>query len=143
MLLLAAGLTSLIGYWYRLFPLNPYARIVGLIPLVILVIALSFSGIARYVYGYHYSTNQAALFNKDIALLPKDTTELIVSPSERPFYEAVAKYRTDISIVSRPTAPSYVVTREARSQFGGYQIDKIITNGYKNDSDRLYIYKKM
>ncbi len=30
-LLLAAGLTSLIGYWYRLFPRNPYARVAGLI----------------------------------------------------------------------------------------------------------------
>ncbi|HRQ86905.1 MAG TPA: hypothetical protein PLY16_02230, partial [Candidatus Saccharibacteria bacterium] len=51
-LMLAAGLTSLIGYWYRLFPLNPYARVAGLIPIVVLVGTLIFSGLERYFYGY-------------------------------------------------------------------------------------------
>lgn len=142
MLLLAAGLTSLIGYWYRLFPLNPYARIVGLIPLVILVFALSISGLARYVYGYHYSPNQAALFSKDLALLPKDTVQLIVSDKEKDFYKAIAKYRTEIVLVTTPTADTYVVTREARSAYSGYEIERIITNSNKQDADRLYVYKK-
>jgi len=142
MLLLAAGLTSLIGYWYRLFPLNPYARITGLIPIVILVFALSVSGLARYVYGYHYSSTQAALFSKDLALLPSDTRELIVSDDEKPFFTAVAKYRQDISIVPAPTADTFVVTRDARKNFDGFNIDRIITNGHTNDSDRLYVYKK-
>jgi len=142
MLLLAAGLTSLIGYWYRLFPLNPYARITGLIPIVILVFALSVSGLARYVYGYHYSPTQAALFSKDLTLLPSDTRELIVSDDEKPFFTAVAKYRQDISIVPAPTADTFVVTRDARKNFDGFKIDRIITNGHTNDSDRLYVYKK-
>ncbi|MES2631094.1 MAG: glycosyltransferase family 39 protein [Patescibacteria group bacterium] len=142
MLMLAAGLTSLIGYWYRLFPLNPYARIAGLIPIVILVFALCISGLFRYIYGYHYSTNQAALFSKDLALLPKDTTELIVSEDERAFFEAVAKYRDSLSVVTTPSADVFVVTREARTDFPGFEIDKIITNGHTDSSDRLYIYKK-
>jgi len=142
MLMLAAGLTSLIGYWYRLFPLNPYARITGLIPIVILVFALSVSGLARYVYGYHYSAQQVALFNKDIALLPNDTKELVVSDTERDFYGAVAQYRDDISIVTAPTGNSFVVTRDARQSFEGFKIDRIITNGHSKDADRLYIYKK-
>lgn len=141
-LMLAAGLTSLIGYWYRLFPLNPYARIVGLIPLIVLVLALSLSGLARYIYGYHYNPTQAALFSKDLALLPKNTTELIVSNDERDFYEAVAKYRTELSIVTTPTGNSFVVTRQARTNFEGYIVDKIVTNGHAHDADRLYIYKK-
>ncbi len=142
MLLLAAGLTSLIGYWYRLFPLNPYARILGLVPLVILVFALSISGLARYVYGYHYNPVQASLFSKDLRLLPKDTTELVVSNSEKDFYKSVAKYRTNILLVDTPTSNTYVVTREARSAYGGYEIERIITNGNSTDADRLYVYKK-
>ncbi|MDB5162435.1 MAG: conserved rane protein of unknown function [Candidatus Saccharibacteria bacterium] len=142
MLLLAGGLTSLIGYWYRLFPLNPYARIVGLIPIVILVFALSFSGLARYVYGYHYSPNQTTLFSKDLALLPQDTKQLIVSEDEHDFYSAVTKYRKDLSVVSEPSENTFAVTRDARKSFEGYGIDKIITNGLSKDSDRLYIYKK-
>ncbi|MFZ1302195.1 MAG: glycosyltransferase family 39 protein [Candidatus Microsaccharimonas sp.] len=143
MLLLAAGLTSLIGYWYRLFPFNPYARITGLIPLIILVFALSISGLARYVYGYHYSPNQASLFSKDLALLPKDTRELIVSNDERAFYTAVAKYRDDLKIVELPSGNTFVMTRTARTNFDNYQIYRIITNGYTNESDRLYVYKKI
>lgn len=142
MLMLAAGLTSLIGYWYRLFPLNPYARITGLVPIVILVFALSVSGLARYVYGYHYSTTQATLFSKDISLLPKETKELIVSDTERDFYKAAAQYRKGLSVVTAPTGNSFVVTREARKPFEGFQINRIITNGQSKESDRLYVYKK-
>jgi len=142
MLLLAAGLTSLIGYWYRLFPLNPYARITGLIPIVILVFALSVSGLARYVYGYHYSPNQASLFSKDLALLPSNTNELIVSADEKDFYNAVAQYREGLSVVTQPTTDMFVVTRDARKAFDGFEVSRIITNSHTNDSDRLYIYKK-
>jgi hypothetical protein len=142
MLLLAAGLTSLIGYWYRLFPLNPYARITGLIPIIILVFALSVSGLARYVYGYHYSPTQAALFSKDLALLPKDTKEMVVSDDEKDFYNAVAQYREGIKVVAKPTADMFIVTRDARKNFEGYEVNRIITNSHTNDADRLYIYKK-
>jgi len=142
MLMLAAGLTTLISFWYRLFPFNPYARITGLIPIVILVFALSVSGLARYVYGYHYSPTQASLFSKDLQLIPKETEQLVVSDTERPFYEAVAEYRETLSVVSTPTNDSFVVTRDARKAFDGYSISRIITNGHSNDSDRLYVYKK-
>lgn len=143
MLMLAAGLTSLIGYWYRLFPLNPYARIVGLIPIIVLVFALSVSGLARYIYGYHYSPNQVALFSKDLALIPSETNELVVSEAQKPFYTAVSKYRTNLTIVAQPSADMFVVTREARSsEYGGYEIQRIITNGHSTDADRLYTYKK-
>jgi 4-amino-4-deoxy-L-arabinose transferase-like glycosyltransferase len=142
MLLLAAGLTSLIGYWYRLFPLNPYARITGLIPIVILVLALSISGISRYVYGYHYSANQAALFSKDLALIPKDTKELVVSADQFDFYKSVAEYKDNLSVSTSPKSDSFTATRDARKAFEGYSISKIITNGHTDESDRLYVYKK-
>jgi hypothetical protein len=142
MLLLAAGLTSLIGYWYRLFPLNPYARAAGLIPIVILVFALSVSGLYRYIYGYHYSPSQAGQFSKDLALIPKGTKELVVSADERDFYQAVAEYRKGLSVVTVPTGNMFVVTRDARTTFDGFTIYRIITNGTTDNADRLYIYKK-
>ena len=142
MLLLAAGLTSLISYWYRLFPFNPYARITGLIPIIILVMALSISGLSRYIYGYHYNSIQATLFSKDLTLLPDDTKQLIVSDKQRPFYIAVAKYQTNIQVVTQPADDTVVVTRDARKTIPGYEINRIITNGFENESDRLYVYKK-
>jgi hypothetical protein len=142
MLLLAAGLTSLIGYWYRLFPLNPYARVAGLVPIVILVFALSVSGMARYIYGYHYSGTQAPLFSKDLGLIPKNTKQLVVSTDEREFYQAVAKYETNLELVTVPTDDMFTATRDGRASFEGYQIDRIVTNGFTEQADRLYVYKK-
>ena len=142
-LLLAAGLTSLITYWYRLFPLNPYARIAGLIPIIILVVTLIGSGLDRYVYGYHYSPTTAVNFSKDLKLLPKDTKHLVVSQTELPFYTAVAHYRGGLTVSTTPTSDQFVISRDARSTIvDSYEITKIITTTYSKDSDRLYVYKK-
>jgi len=145
-LLLAAGLTSLITYWYRLFPLNPYARIAGLIPIVILVFTLIGSGLDRYVYGYHYSPTTAVNFSKDLRLIPKDTKHLVVSPTEQAFYMAVSHYRDGLIVTSdvNSSTDTLTATRAARSVIPAeYAIDRIITTTYSKDSDRLYIYKKV
>lgn len=142
MLMLAAGLTSLIGYWYRLFPLNPYARIAGLIPIIILVGTLIITGVARYAYGYHYSSEAAPLFSQDLRLLPVDTKQLVVSDDELAFYSAVAEYRDNLSVVTSPTAADIVVTRAARSQVNGFNVTQIITSPLTNDSDRLYVMQR-
>lgn len=146
-LLLAAGLTSLIAYWYRLFPLNPYARIAGLIPIVILVVALIGSGLDRYIYGYHYSPTTAVNFSNDLRLIPKDTKNLVVSSSELPFYQAVAHHKKGLSVGTTQSLLStddFVATRAAKKQTpNGYMISRIITTTYSNNSDRLYVYKKI
>jgi hypothetical protein len=142
-LLLAAGLTSLITYWYRLFPLNPYARIAGLIPIVILVVTLMGSGLDRYVYGYHYAPTTATNFSKDLSLLPRDTEYIVVTKDELPFYSAVAHHKEGLSVTTTPLTDEFAATRAARDSIGeGYEVTQIITTAYSNDSDRLYIYKK-
>lgn len=141
-LMLAAGLTSLISYWYRLFPLNPYARIAGLIPIVILVAVLITSGLGRYIYGYYYSPEVAPLFSKDLTLLPKDTKELVVSKDELPFYSAIAKYHDGLKVFTKPSSNVFVVTRDARSSIKGYEVKQIITNSRTEQSDRLYVMQR-
>jgi len=142
-LLLATGLSSLLGYWYRLFPRNPYARIAGLIPLIILVAALVLSGLERYVYGYHYDQYTVPNFSKDLSLVPKSTKQLVVTDDQVAFYNAVAKYKKDISIVTVPTADTFVATRAANHPYPGYVIDRILTTDTLNDADRMYVYKKV
>ena len=143
MLLLAAGLTSLISYWYRLFPHNPYARVAGLVPIVILVFALIATGLSRYVYGYHYSPDIAPLFSNDLRILPKDTKQLVVSEQELPFFTSVAAYRDGLEAVTSPTAETITATRAARTQIPTtYEIIDIVTSSRSSEADRLYIYKK-
>ena len=142
-LLLAAGLTSLIYYWYRLFPLNPYARVAGLVPLIILVAALIGSGLDRYVYGYSYAPEVATTFSKDLSLLPENTALLVVSEDEQPFYEAVSRYENDRFAVSlEPTVAEFTATAAARE--AGFEteseITRIITNPYSQDAARFYQY---
>lgn len=141
-LMLSAGLTSLIGYWYRLFPLNPYARIAGLVPIVILVGALIVTGLTRYVYGYHYSPQVVPLFSNDLALLPKNTTSLIVGDKERPFYQAVSKYRKNLVVEVAPMAQTITVSNTTYRDFPNYTISRIITNPRANDSDRWYVMER-
>lgn len=140
-LMLAAGLTSLIGYWYRLFPFNPYARVAGLIPIVVLVGTLIFSGLERYFYGYHYDPRTSAHFSQDVSLLPRHPAEIVVGEDEKAFYAVVAKH-SDLTLVDSPSSDSFVATREAKGDYEGYYVSQIITNSRQADADRFYIYKK-
>lgn len=144
MLMLAAGLTSLIGYWYRLFPLNPYARIIGLIPIVILVGSLITTGIVRYAYGYHYSPILASLYSNDLRLMPTETTQLVVGDDEKDFYQAVAKANETYQVVDRPTADTVTVSRAAQADFDsrGYEIQRIVTSARSTDANRFYVYQR-
>jgi 4-amino-4-deoxy-L-arabinose transferase-like glycosyltransferase len=142
-LLLAAGLTSLISYWYRLFPLNPYARVAGLLPIGMLVFALILTGVDRFAYGYHYSPNIASNFSRDVDLLPKGKQTVLVSADERPLYDALAKYRADLTITQSATADTLIATRAARMNVPmDYAVTRIVTNPYAQDADRFYQYQK-
>jgi hypothetical protein len=142
-LLLASGLNGLLSHWYGLFPKNPYARVGGLVPIVILVVVLVLSGLNRYIYGYFYDPNIVPNFSKDISLIPKGNQDLIVSTNEQPFYNVVAKFNKQITITSVPTGNNVLVSHDAKQNLTGYTLERIITNSYSNSSDRFYLYKKL
>ncbi|MFZ2125797.1 MAG: glycosyltransferase family 39 protein [Candidatus Saccharimonadales bacterium] len=143
-LLMALGLDTLLGYWYGLFPRNPYARVAGLVPLVVLVSVLVVSGLARNIYGYQYDPDIVANFSKDISLLPGDTKTLVVSNDQYDFYRIIADGNKQLTVMTAPNSTdSFAATREAKNDFKGYQIDKIITTYTSNNADRFYLYKKI
>lgn len=142
-LLLCSGLGYLLGHWYGLFPRNPYARVAGLIPLIVLVGALVLSGLERYVYGYHYDPSTVSNFSNDLSLLPKDTKQLIVSNKQLPFYSVVTKHDKGLTIIQTPTSSTFTATSEAKAKYNGYVINRIITSPRATDADRFYIYKKI
>lgn len=142
LLLLAAGLDWLLKHWYGMFPRNPYARIGGLIPIVILVSALIFTGMNRYIYSYKYDPVIVPSFSKDITLLPVETSRLVVARSEFDFYRVVAKYNKKLIVTTSPAGNSFLATRAAKNNFKGYNIVRIITSANSNESDRFYLYQK-
>ncbi len=141
-LLLATGLSSLLGFWYTLFPRNPYARVAGLIPLVALVAALVLTGLERYSYGYHYDPQTVQNFSHDLSLIPKDTRTLVVSDGQLPFFRIVEAHTKNLTVTTQPTDKTFVVTRAAKKSFEGYRVERIITSATYQDADRLYVYKK-
>ncbi len=147
-LLLAMGVYTLITYWYRLFPKNPYARIVGLIPLTILVVSMTLSGVERYMYGYHYDPMIARNFSQDIKLLNKQirqtgTLTLVVSQGEKSFYDVVAKYNSKLTVTPTITMTGPVLVTNAAKKISPItaEPDLVITDRQSADADRFYLYK--
>lgn len=149
LLLLATGLEYLLSSWYRIFPRNPYARVAGLVPLVILVGGLVASGVERYVYGYHYDPQTATAFSRDLSLLQHDDVSkgsapatLVVTKDEEPFYAAVAAMQDNSLTVTTgmPTENTFVATRAANQQINNPDISRIIVDSRSNAADRFYVY---
>ena len=151
-LLLASGLSYLFDYWYGLFPKNPYARIAGLLPLVVLVGGLVLSGLDRYSYSYTYAGAAVTKFTDDISLLHEavknnDTsTVVVVSPDELAFYKAAtARMRNNVTTVSAQPDLSnnkIIVSGLADNAIPeGKELDRILTSPKKAQSDRFYVYK--
>jgi hypothetical protein len=148
-LLIAMGVSTLLGNWYQLFPRNPYARLAGLLPLTVLIGGMVFSGIDRYMYGYTYDPLTANHFSSDLRLLnnqlsqQKDATTLIVSQDERAFYEVAAKNYDNIT-VSTQLPKKYntaIISRAAYQPNKNISPALIVADSTANDADRFYIYK--
>lgn len=142
LLALATGLSALLRIWYTLFPLNPYARIAGLLPLVVLVLSLTIFGIGRYEYGYRYAPDIVAHYSNDLELLPRNTSTIVVAPEEKPFYTALAKYNKDLRVVDTPPSSNDFTTTGAMRQ-SDLTPSRIITDGRESNSARYYVYSNV
>lgn len=150
-LLMGMGISVLLSHWYQMFPQNPYARIAGLLPLAVLIGGMVFSGLDRYMYGYHYDPSTASNFTRDLDLineqLAKDDrgkTTIISSKEEAPFYQVVADHTKDLEVlISVPSAPSgtTITTHDSGKKLAPQQLTRIITDTTYLHADRFYIYK--
>jgi len=149
-LLMAMGMSTLLSNWYRLFPLNPYARMAGLVPLAVLIGGMVLSGVDRYMYGYQYDPQTAGNFSQDLRLVNKQLrdetrgkTALVVSEKEVPFYNVVARHQKDVTVAPANVpvvAPTIIVSHEAYTKSANMPW-RIVTDGMSSDADRFYIYK--
>jgi len=153
LLLTGYGIDFLIRYWYRLFPRNPYARVVGLIPIVILITTLTLSGLDRFVYGYLYSPSSARQASSDLAILsselrknPKQPVVLLVASDELAFYNAARRYNPEWNIHDVTTtdpgkkAQLVIASHDAARQAETIPT-AILTSPLHAQADRFYLYK--
>lgn len=104
-LYMAIGVETLIREWYKLFPLNPYARLAGLVPLVILLGGIMISNSAQYFYGYFYGTPNVVYkqqLEETNKIINKSGDEkpvhVVVVTNELPFYDLLRRDHKNVTL---------------------------------------------
>lgn len=147
LILTITGLQSLIQTWYTIFPQNPYARVLGLIPISFFVISLLLTSLNNFRQSYIYSPEIVSNFNQDLKLLAENSDKnrvLMVSENEKAFYEILEKQKS-AKIVSGFSDEEIIVSRAAFEKIEipkNYKIKKIIVSERKDNADRFYILTK-
>jgi hypothetical protein len=163
MLLGAIGMQSLFRYWYDLFPRNPYARVFGLLPLLLLIASVINLNYQRYFTGVPYARASAQQFNSDALILHETLTTktyrdhrivLVTSPERKALYQidsAIAKNLqvvTATEFVPNPETRDVIVDSKAAAGLAPAQTAHLSTsptllvNDRKDDALRFRIYSQ-
>ncbi len=147
-ILVAHGVKYLIEKWYGLFPENPYARIVALLPLTVLFGVMIISGLMQYYYGYHYNPNVADELSDSLGILRDNLTdETLVVSDDYEFYK-ILEASTDVWVVTSEEfsklteAPPRVASLQqpVENLVEEYHLSRLITSPKRDNSDILYLY---
>lgn len=156
-LLIATGIDYILWYWYGLFPHNPYARIAGLIPLIVLIGGIVVMGASRYFYTFSHDPNAINPISKDLTIVSStirtmnQPAVLVVDQSEKPFYDVFASVNrlplqvettSDVLFKKQYANKNILATRKSAPVNQNRIPTRIVANSRATtDSDRLYIYK--
>ncbi len=154
LLMIAMGINTLIAEWYRIFPHNPYARILGLIPLSVIVAGVAISGISRYTLNYHYNPEVVHGFTSDVRLL-KDVVKrsgatseapinVVVGKKDREFYQLFANYDRRFVVSDDPQSVPLPFIRSGDTPQSADHVSRqpsyISVNARSQDGARFYLY---
>lgn len=160
----AIGIQSLFRYWYDLFPRNPYARVFGLLPLVLLIGSVATLNYQRYFTGMAYTKSTVSLYSPD-AILLHDTIAsksyrdqritLVVSPDKKELYSIdknIAKNLTVVTpseFVMKANANNIIVSTPAMAQLTPGQklllptnTTSMLVSDRKEDALRFRVYSQ-
>lgn len=149
-LYLAIGLETLIREWYTLFPKNPYARMVGLIPLVVLLGGIMLSNVAQYFYGFFYGTpttqyyQQVGSIRHELSspLLKNHPATLVTRGDHHAFYDLLRRDYPKLSVVSmmnQPITQPTLVQDGATFASGVNPAPHTIITSYKTHDDQVIL----
>lgn len=147
-ILTAAGIESIIQKWHSLFPENPYAHIVGTLPVVAVILFIVFADLSHFIFGYHYTPAVANNFNNDITLISEnlESGTILIMPADHPDYEfyRLLEHKQNITIMQEiPDRDNLsIATIGEPSTDENLKLKRIITSPKKLNSARLYIYEK-
>ncbi len=148
-ILTTAGIESIIQKWHSLFPENPYAHILGTLPLVIVVVFIIVADLSHFIFGYHYAPAVANNFNNDITLISEKLSSgtILIISEEHPDYEFYKLLEKNNSLTIMQNIPSRndlpIASLGEPLKDENLELKQIITSPKKLNSARLYIYEKI
>ena len=144
-ILMAHGLKYLLEKWYGLFPRNPYARIMALLPLGILFIAMILPALLQYYYGYRYSPSVAGEFSDNLNVIWENQAALegrtLIATENTQFYQ-ILDQSMDIGVLgsSEGVKGRIAILGTPSEKMPGFRLERIITSPKRDNSDILYLY---
>ncbi|MGH7196433.1 MAG: ArnT family glycosyltransferase [Candidatus Saccharimonadales bacterium] len=157
MLLVAIGLYSLVRYWYRLFPRNPYARVFGLLPIAILLASILHFNYDRYFFYMLYSPQAAKVYQSDPFLAQQTIAETkptepvtVVAPEEKqPIYQ-ILETRPNIQVTppsqaNTGRAGTWIVAESEVKKLAPVVLSapkELIVNDHTEDALRFRVYQR-
>ncbi len=148
MLLLAIGIQTLVTDWYDLFPLNPYARIAGLVPLSVLFIGIALGNLTHYFYTYRYVANPT--YNVSLSAIKTTLNNakgskitLISDTPSLEFYKLLTKKYPALTITTDTTTPVSQPTMVVPQVTVPYtqHPSRILTSEQRDNSVVLRVYR--
>lgn len=111
-MVMTIGLNQVVGYWYRIFPRNPYARLFGLLPLALLLFTIVQVNYQRYIYAMLYSPSAGAAFSPDAFLAQQNTANvatstplvIVTDDTHAQLYQVMASRRSNTTVTTGATA---------------------------------------
>lgn len=151
-LLLAIGIGAFLHEWNKIFPFNPYARVVALVPFIVLLTSIMTANTVAFQNTYRYNPVIEHYYNRDLALVrplldryPK--AHIVTTTDNQPFYDLLRRDYPDISVSTnaiKPTKDRPIVAAAG----SGIQPNKnkipdfLITDYYAHREPRFYVYTK-
>jgi hypothetical protein len=148
--LLSFGIQAIIDKWYRLFPINPFARAFGLLPIGILVCGLIFSNFAHFNASGYYDPNVIyardetyQTVRQELTNLRAHSISLVVEHSQLRLYSTLKNEFANLTVGSSadPRVDIQIFTPETFYQSTATPT-RIVTNGNSKDYVILKIYQK-
>ncbi|MCL1930028.1 glycosyltransferase family 39 protein [Candidatus Saccharibacteria bacterium] len=149
-LLVTMGVAFLLDSWNRLFPINPYARVAGLIPIAVLMVGIVTLTLGRYFNLESYAPNVVLAYNQTpVAVFNEvarqdEQVKLLVSENERAFYRLLGN---EVEIIVEP--PQDFARLLVAPSVQELYVDKlpktptrIVVSQLKDDSVLLRVYEK-
>lgn len=148
--LMAFGVAFIIDHWYKLFPLNPYARVLGMIPIGVFIAAMMIAGRTSYVDANFYDKKVTEPRNivfeaarEEINSLSAHKINLVVPEQEIEFYGLLESSYPELTVTNKvyDDHEIKILTPGTYEQIGSTP-NKIVTSSHKEGAVLLKIYQR-